>query len=43
MPEFVNHQSIRKTVDKNEKSEMDESYHDRFRPTKTKEPSQKDN
>ena len=43
MPEFVNHQSIRKTIDKNEKSEMDESYHDRFRPTKTKEPSQKDN
>jgi hypothetical protein len=42
MPEFVNHQVIKKNLKKNEISEMDEEYHDKFRDPKTKEPTQKD-
>ena len=41
MPEFVNHQAIKpKTT--NTESEMDDSYHDKFRTTKTQGTAQKD-
>ena len=43
MPEFVNHQSIRKPINKNDKSEMDEDYHDKFRTSQAKESEQKNN
>jgi hypothetical protein len=43
MPEFVNHQSIRKPINKNDKSEMDEDYHDKFRTAQAKESEQKNN
>jgi hypothetical protein len=42
MPNFVNHQSIKNFKTKNETSEMDERYHDKFRNPETKESAQKD-
>ena len=41
MPDFVNHQAI-KTKTKDTESEMDDSYHDKFRTTKTQGAAQKD-
>ena len=43
MPNFVNHQSIKKYKTKDETSEMDERYHDKFRNPETEKPAQKDN
>ena len=42
MPNFVNHQSIKRIKTKDETSEMDERYHDKFRNPETKESAQKD-
>jgi hypothetical protein len=42
MPEFVNHQALKPKTTETE-SEMDDSYHNKFRPAQTQADTQKDN